>query len=255
MYPGDKLASLIHYLDPQRAIPAAEEEKRLLLRALMNIRPPQPESADFWRLQDEVLQQLLQEKGVLTLADLPQVAPRIYLWQGDITRLAVGAIVNAANNQMLGCFQPLHRCIDNAIHSQAGLQLRLACAEQMQRQGYPEPTGSAKITPGYNLPADYVIHTVGPIVYGELSAQHRQQLADCYRACLALAVDSGVASIAFCCISTGEFRFPNRPAAEIAVATVKAFLAEQPQLKVVFNVFKDIDLHIYQDLLRQPTCP
>lgn len=246
----EKIVKLIRYLDPDADIPAGEHEQRRLLRALMNIRPPQVESDEFWRLQDEVLQEEVRSKGVVKLTELTPVRPNIYLWQGDITRLQVGAVVNAANNQLLGCFHPLHRCIDNAIHSQAGLQLRLACAEQMQAQGHLEATGKAKITPAYNLPSDYVIHTVGPIIYGDLTEQDCRLLADCYRSCLALAVEHGVKSIAFCCISTGEFRFPNEAAAQIAVATVQTFLQTHPELTVVFNVFKDIDWQIYQHLLQ-----
>ncbi|MCT8785465.1 macro domain-containing protein [Glaesserella parasuis] len=150
---------------------------------------------------------------------------------------------------MLGCFHPLHACIDNAIHSQAGVQLRLACAELMEKQGHLEPTGQAKITPAFNLPSAYVLHTVGPIISGALSAKDCELLASCYRSCLELAKQHGIESVAFCCISTGEFRFPNQEAAEIAVQTVKAFLADNPQMKVVFNVFKDVDLEIYRGLL------
>ncbi|MGX2968468.1 protein-ADP-ribose hydrolase [Ursidibacter sp. B-7004-1] len=244
-----KITKLIEYLDERIAIPSSLEEQQNLLRALMNIRPPQAESDAFWQLQDEVLQSQVQAKGVVSLADLTPVRPNIYLWQGDITRLQVGAIVNAANSQLLGCFHPLHRCIDNAIHSQAGLQLRLACAEKMQAQGHLEPTGKAKITPAYNLPSDYVIHTVGPIIRGALSEQDCQLLAECYRSCLTLAVEHKVQSIAFCCISTGEFCFPNDKAAQIAIQTVKDFSAENTQLTVIFNVFKDIDLQLYQHLL------
>ena len=189
----------------------------------MNIRPPQAETAEFLALQDQFLQQEVAEKGVVLLADLTPVQPQIYLWQGDITRLKVGAIVNAANSQLLGCFHPLHACIDNAIHSQAGVQLRLACAELMAKQGHLEPTGQAKITPAFNLPSAYVLHTVGPIISGALSAKDCELLASCYRSCLELAKQHGIDSVAFCCISTGEFRFPNREAAEIAVKTVKAF--------------------------------
>ncbi|MFK5080688.1 macro domain-containing protein, partial [Glaesserella parasuis] len=164
-----KLDYLIHYLDPAIDIPTSTTEKRQLLRALMNIRPPQAETAEFLAVQDRLLQQEVAEKGVVSLADLTPIQLQIYLWQGDITRLKVGEIVNAANSQLLGCFHPLHACIDNAIHSQAGVQLRLACAELMTKQGYFEPTGQAKITPAFNLPSAYVLHTVGPIISGALS--------------------------------------------------------------------------------------
>ena len=246
---NNTLDYLIRYLDPTIDLPTSTTEKRQLLRALMNIRPPQAETAEFLALQDEFLQQEVKQKGIVTLSELTEIQPQIYLWQGDITRLKVGAIVNAANSQLLGCFHPLHACIDNAIHSQAGVQLRLACAELMAKQGYLEPTGQAKITPAFNLPSDYVLHTVGPIINGALSAKDGELLADCYRSCLELARQHGIESVAFCCISTGEFRFPNQPAAEIAVRTVKAFLTDNPQMKVVFNVFKNVDWEIYWALL------
>ena len=175
---------------------------------------------------------------------------RLYLWQGDITRLKVDAIVNAANSQMLGCFQPLHNCIDNCIHTYAGIQLRLKCNEIMQAQGHEEETGKAKITPAYNLPCEYVIHTVGPIVQGPLTKKHEELLASCYQSCLDIAEENGVKSIAFCCISTGVFMFPNKRAAEIAVETVKNWLDETgSDMKVVFNVYKDIDYLFYKNLL------
>lgn len=236
-------------------IPASIEEKRNLLRALMNVRGPAPLPPRVLALQDEELAAMRQEKGVVSLDEIaPSPAdPRLRLWQGDITRLAVDAIVNAANSQMLGCFVPLHRCIDNAIHSAAGMQLRHECARIMHAQGHDEPTGKAKITPGYNLPAKWVIHTVGPIVYGDqATAADCRLLADCYRSCLALADEHRLRSVAFCCISTGEFRFPNARAAEIAVDTVKAYLDAHPDTTleaVVFNVFKEVDKELYKNLL------
>jgi len=229
-----------------------EKAQRELLRALMNVRPPRPLSEEFLRMQDALLSAEREAHGVVDAMTLPAVPSdaRIVLWQGDITRLNADAIVNAANSALLGCFIPCHRCIDNAIHSAAGLQLRAACAALMERQGHPEPTGTAKITAGYNLPARHVLHTVGPIVSGALTEEHRQLLASCYRSCLALAAKSGLKSVAFCCISTGEFHFPNAAAAEIAVREVRAFLAENTSVeRVVFNVFKDADLHIYERLL------
>ncbi len=243
------LDELIRYLHPDIDLPEHEDEKRQLFRALRNIRPPQAESDWFIAHQNAVLQAELAEKGVVSLADLQPICPNIYLWQGDITRLKVGAIVNACNDALLGCFHPLHRCIDNAIHSQAGVQLRLACFELMTKQGHPEPTGKAKITPAFNLPSDYVLHTVGPIIYGDVSERDCQLLADCYRSCLALADERGIETVAFCCISTGEFRFPNPLAGKIAVQTVRDFLATHPKMKVVFNVFKDEDWAIYAKLL------
>ena len=229
-----------------------EKAQRDLLRALMNVRPPRPLSEEFLRMQDALLSAERKVRGVVDVMTLPAVPSdaRIVLWQGDITRLNADAIVNAANSALLGCFIPCHRCIDNAIHSAAGLQLRAACEELMKRQGHPEPTGAAKITAGYNLPARHVLHTVGPIVSGALTEEHRQLLASCYRSCLALAAKNGLKSVAFCCISTGEFHFPNAAAAEIAVREVRAFLAENTSVeRVVFNVFKDADLHIYERLL------
>ncbi len=173
-----------------------------------------------------------------------------YLWQGDITTLPCDAIVNAANSEMLGCFGPCHGCIDNAIHTFAWVQLRLKCAEIRKKQGHREETGKAKITPGYNLPCKYILHTVGPIVRGSLTKRDCGLLASCYRSCLELAEQSGVKSIAFCCISTGEFRFPNDKAAEIAVKTVKDFKSRShSKIKVVFNVFKELDYGIYRELL------
>lgn len=226
--------------------------QRGLLRALMNVRPPRPISEEFLRLQDELLSAEREEHGVVDVMSLPAVPsdPRIVLWQGDITRLAADAIVNAANSALLGCFIPCHRCIDNAIHSAAGLQLRAECAALIERQGHPEETGRAQITAGYNLPARHVLHTVGPIVAGALTDEDRVLLASCYRSCLSLAAAHGLSSVAFCCISTGEFHFPNAAAAEIAVREVRAFLRENDSIeRVVFNVFKDEDRAIYERLL------
>lgn len=237
------------------SIPASIEEKRNLLRSLMNVRMPSPLPDEVIELQDAELAEQRSERGVVELSSIPAspLYPRLRLWQGDITRLVVDAIVNAANSQLLGCFIPMHRCIDNAIHSAAGMQLREECAEIMHAQGHKEPTGKAKITRGYNLPAKWVIHTVGPIVYGEYPTEKDcRLLADCYRNCLALADEKGLESIAFCCISTGEFHFPQDEAAEIAVATVRAYLEAHPDASikaVVFNVFKDKDYYLYKDLL------
>ena len=229
-----------------------EKAQRGLLRALMTVRPPRPLSAEFLRLQDELLSAEREERGMVDAMTLPAVPsdPRIVLWQGDITRLRADAIVNAANSALLGCFIPCHRCIDNAIHSAAGLQLRAECAALMERQRHPEETGTAKLTAGYNLPARHVLHTVGPIVAGALTEEDRALLASCYRSCLSLAAKHGLSSIAFCCISTGKFHFPNAAAAEIAVREVRAFLRENNSIKrVVFNVFKDEDRAIYERLL------
>lgn len=257
----ERLLSIVRTLLDERQeynqvrIPADLRERQRMMRALLNMRPPRAVSSEFVEAQDKELQEQLAEKGVVELADIPASTshPRLRLWQGDITRLRVDAITNAANSRMLGCFVPLHPCIDNAIHSAAGVQLRLECQCLMEAQGHAEPTGEAKLTEGYNLPARHVLHTVGPIVPdGVPTPEQERQLADCYRSCLALADRHGLGSIAFCCISTGEFRFPNRPAAQIAVATVTDYLAAHPETSiqtVIFNVFKDEDYLIYRQLL------
>lgn len=235
------------------AVPADEAEQRDVLRSLMNVRAPKPSGAEFLTIQDEYLKEENARAGIVSLDDLTptKADERIYLWQGDITRLSVGAIVNAANSGMCGCFQPLHNCIDNIIHTKAGVELRYKCHTIMRAQGHEEPTGQAKITPAYNLPCEYVIHTVGPIVQGSLTKRHEELLSSCYRSCLTLAKENGVTSLAFCCISTGVFMFPNERAAEIAVETVRQYYKETGStLRVIFNVFKDIDLTLYQKLLQ-----
>ncbi len=232
-------------------IPADPGRQRVLLRGLMNVRHPAVISRRFLEIQDAYLQEELAAKKVTKLSDLQPVQEGIYLWRGDITTLECGAIVNAANSGMTGCYQPCHNCIDNCIHTYAGVQLRLKCAELMERQGYAEPTGRARITPAYNLPCVYVIHTVGPIVQGKLTRQHCELLKSCYRSCLALADETLVSSIAFCCISTGVFMFPNDKAAEIAVRTVQEYKAETgSKIEVIFNVFREQDERIYRKLLR-----
>ena len=231
-------------------IPGGYEDKKHLLRGLMNVRPPRPVDPEVLTLQDEFLQEELKHKGVVELENLKPVEPQIYLWKGDITRLKVGAIVNAANDQMLGCFVPGHHCIDNAIHTFAGMQLRQDCAKLMAEQNGPEPTGQAKMTKAYNLPCQYVLHTVGPIVYHHVTKRDRELLASCYRSCLEVADAHHLKSIAFCCISTGVFHFPNDLAAKIAVDTVKQYLKETgSRIEVVFNVFKELDEQIYQSIL------
>lgn len=232
------------------SIQAESESQRQLLRGLMNIRAPRRMDAEFLKTQDEYLQAETAAKGITDIDDLTPVQPRLYLWQGDITTLRCDAIVNAANSGMTGCYVPGHRCIDNCIHTFAGVQLRSACARLMAQQGHEEPTGQAKLTPAFNLPCRYVLHTVGPIVTGHVTARDRTLLASCYRACLTKAAESGLESIAFCCISTGVFCFPNEDAAEIAVQTVKEFLQTPTTIKkVIFNVFKDLDKEIYTRLL------
>ena len=231
-------------------IPADTNSQRQLLRGLMNIRAPRRTEAAFLKTQDEYLQGETAAKGITDIADLTPIQPGLYLWQGDITTLKCDAIVNAANAGMTGCYIPNHRCIDNAIHTFAGVELRLACAELMEQQGYPEPTGQAKITPAFNLPCRYVLHTIGPIINGRVTKEDEELLASCYRSCLELAAENGLESVAFCCISTGEFRFPNEQAAQIAVAAVKEFLKQQTSVrKVIFDVFKEEDRAIYARLL------
>ena len=231
-------------------IPSEPERQRQLLRGLMNIRAPKRIGADFQRMQDEYLQSETAAKGITDIADLTPIQQGLYLWQGDITTLKCDAIVNAANSGMTGCYIPNHRCIDNAIHTFAGVELRLACEELMEQQGCPEPTGQAKITPAFNLPCRYVLHTVGPIISSRVTKEDKELLASCYRSCLELAAENGLESVAFCCISTGEFHFPNEQAAQIAVETVKQFMNRKISVKkVIFNVFKDLDKAIYEKLL------
>lgn len=235
--------------------------KRRLLRSLMNVRFPGPVSLEILKVQDELLREELEEKGIVDVMELPVIqdeypcteiknSRRIILWQGDITRLKADAIVNAANPQMMGCFVPCHGCIDNAIHSAAGLQLRNECAQIMEEQGHEEPTGKAKITGGYNLPADHVIHTVGPIVGVQVTEEQKEQLKSCYKSCLKLAEKQGLRSIAFCCISTGEFHFPNKLAAEIAVQVIDKYLSTSEVERIVINVYKNEDYHIYKKLFQ-----
>ena len=252
----------IHYRDLE--VGDNYGEKRMVLRSLMNIRSPKPMKEEVVKIQDEFLTEETKEKGIVSLDRIPTVAEqygsrhifadKISIWQGDITRIQSGAIVNAANSQMLGCFVPCHRCIDNAIHSAAGIQLREECSHYMDRRKiqygsrYEEPTGQAVLTKGYNLPAEYVIHTVGPIVGGVLNNRHRQDLRNCYENVLKCCIENEIRSVAFCCISTGEFHFPNDKAAEIAVETVTGFLKrnESEFDRIIFNVFKDIDRELYE---------
>ena len=234
-----------------KRVPRDAEEQRYFLRCLMNVREPRALSGRFLQVQDELLSREREEKGVVHISDLPPVPGdgRLALWQGDITRLDADAIVNAANSALLGCFRPGHNCIDNVIHSAAGLQLREECAAIMRAQGHGEPTGQAKLTRGYNLPAKHVLHTVGPIIDGPLTDRDRELLASCYRSCLKLAEENGLKSVAFCCISTGVFRFPKDEAARIAVTTVREYLMHSRIEKVVFCVHGDENLRIYQKLL------
>lgn len=231
-------------------MPTHAQEQKQLLRSLFNIRMPQATNNEFLAIQDAYLQTEIAKKGITDIADLTPIQKELYLWQGDITTLRCDGIVNAANSQMLGCFYPCHGCIDNAIHTFAGVQLRTACWDIMKKQGHEEAIGLAKITSAYNLPCSYVLHTVGPMIQGEVTKKDEEQLASCYRSCLQLADENNLKHIAFCCISTGEFHFPNERAAAIAVATVKEYKRQtQSKIEVVFNVFKQNDYEIYQALL------
>lgn len=245
------LGEMPQYRQSAEQIPQDQTSRRRLLRALMNLRPPFPLTGEYIQLQDQLLCAERQEKGVIDISALPPLAdPQMMLWRGDITRLNATAIVNAANSALLGCFHPCHNCIDNAIHSAAGLQLRDECNGIMLRQGYEEPTGQAKITAAYSLPSRFVIHTVGPIIAGELTKRDCELLASCYLSCLELAEQNDIQSIAFCCISTGEFHFPAEEAAEVAIRTVRKYLSDsQNKMKVIFNVFKESDERIYRRIL------
>lgn len=248
----ERLGFLIGYMLDERRItavmPEDEDELFRLYRSLVNTRPPAPVSEEFLSAEDEYLLSAAKSRGVTDISDIAVREPHIRLWRGDITTLRCGAIVNAANSGMTGCYSPCHGCIDNCIHTFAGVRLRSKCSEIMQAQGHEEPTGTAKITPAYDLPCEYVLHTVGPIVQGRLTEKHRELLESCYKSCLELAVKNGVESIAFCCISTGVFGYPQREAARTAVDTVRGFLKEH-SIEVIFNVFTKDDLDIYDELL------
>lgn len=229
-----------------------EREQFRLFRSLVNVRYPTAISREFLELQDEFITEINAGRGIVTLQELEEIQENLYLWQGDITRLKCGAIVNAANSGMTGCYIPCHACIDNCIHTYAGVQLRLECAEIMEKQGHEEPTGFAKITGAYNLPCDYVLHTVGPIIGECVTKKDEELLASCYSSCLRIAMENKIKSVAFCCISTGVFHFPNQRAAEIAVNTVRKFQQNtNNRMKVIFNVFKDEDYGIYRRLLAE----
>ena len=261
------LSEMPQYKEEAADFPKNIESQRRLLRSLMNVRPAGELSSDFLREQDKLLQEEIREKGIVYAADLPSVFEefnfadssqknsfdKMILWQGDITRLAVDGIVNAANSELLGCFVPCHACIDNAIHSAAGLQLRNACYDLMKRQGHYEPTGKAKITSAFNLPANYVLHTVGPIIPIESTPTENDAalLSSCYSSCLELAKKNNLKSLAFCCISTGEFHYPGEQAANIAVDTVYSWLKTTDyEMTVVFNVFKDKDAEFYRKIFK-----
>ncbi|MBR1737560.1 MAG: protein-ADP-ribose hydrolase [Firmicutes bacterium] len=251
---NDKLSYLINYLICERSdikcisVPTDEEKRFDLYRSLVNIRPPSLADEEYLKAEDEYLTALANKKGITDISDLTPIKDNIYLWKGDITTLKCDAIVNAANSGMTGCYSPCHNCIDNCIHTFSGIRLRYECAQLMEKQGYEEPTGMAKITNSYNLPCKYVIHTVGPIVNGRLTQQHIRLLESCYTSCLEIAVQNNITSVAFCCISTGVFGFPQYEAAQTAVSAVKNFI-ENTAIKVIFNVFKEADYEIYRKLL------
>ena len=256
MNQGERRRELIQFLLREREetgrvkIPVDTGEQKRLLRSLLNIRRPAPADSRFLAVQDAYLQEETAGKGVTDFSSLTPEEDGLYLWQGDITTLRCDAIVNAANSGMTGCYVPCHGCIDNCIHTFAGVQLRLACARLMERQGHGEETGGAKITPAYNLPCRYVLHTVGPVVDGDVTDEDERLLASCYRSCLELADENGLKNVAFCCISTGVFRFPRTLAAQIAVRTVREYRRETHSgIEVLFNVFKDEDYDIYRGLL------
>lgn len=263
MNQSERLNRLIEYFLSERSeyrdieVPDDYNGKQRLLRSLMNVRMPSSAPEDIISIQDEFLKTEAEEKGIVTLSDIPLLKDNISLWQGDITRLEVDAIVNAANSALLGCFVPCHGCIDNAIHSAAGIEMREECEKIMEAKRkhygiwYEEPNGRAIITKGYNLPAKHVIHTVGPVVQGAVTSKNREDLASSYESCLSLAYEHKLESIAFCCISTGEFHYPNKDAAMVAITTVEEFIRKHPDAfeRVIFNVFKDEDLRIYRKLL------
>ena len=249
-------ADSVQYKDLQT--PADTEGKRRILRSLMNIRMPKKLDGSVLAVQDEYLRERIRENGIVTLSEIPVIRDGMSLWQGDITRLSVDAIVNAANSQMLGCFVPMHTCIDNCIHTFAGVQLRAECNRQMNQlrirygRDYEQPTAVPMLTDGYNLPAKKVVHIVGPIVEDRLTPALENDLADCYRNTLDLCAENGLHSVAFCCISTGVFRFPPERAAQIAVKTVEQWLKAHDGAmgRVIFNVFSDKDRMIYEHLFQ-----
>lgn len=244
----DKLIGILSGERGEKAPALAESRKPDYFRALCNVRPPEPVSDEFLKLQDEYLSARTRERGVVDVNKF-EYRGNIALWRGDITRLNCGAIVNACNCALLGCFVPLHGCIDNAIHSAAGVQVRLDCNAMMK--GGTEPNGRVRVTKGYNLPCRYIFHTVGPQVAGRVTAQNRADLRSCYLSCLNKAEELELDSIAFCCISTGVYGYPKEEACALAVATVREWLSGRGgNLNVIFNVFSEEDEGIYERRLR-----
>lgn len=240
----DRLIEILSEERREKIPPLSESEKPQYFRALCNLRMPLPATEEFIKLQDEYLSEQTQKRGIVNVANL-DYRGGIALWQGDITRLNSDAIVNACNSKLLGCFQPLHNCIDNCIHSFAGVQVRLDCQKIMQ--GGDEPNGKVKVTGAYNLPSKYIFHTVGPIVAEKVTAQNESDLQSCYISCLEKAKEMNLKSIAFCCLSTGVFGYPKDEACSLAVRTVKAWLAKDGyNIKIIFNVFTDEDKKFYE---------
>lgn len=254
----EKLLYLINYLAKENKInidelSSNEIELKNLFRSLMNMRPPNDISEDYLKIEDKFLQEELDKKLITNIENLKLIKNNLYLWKGDITALKIDAIVNAANSAMLGCFYPMHKCIDNAIHSAAGTRLRLFCRDIINKSGGYLETGDAKITPAFNLPCKYILHTVGPIIKNKVSKKDEELLSLCYKSCLNLVVENNIESVAFCCISTGEFRFPNDLAVDIVLSSVNDFLKGNKKLniKIVFNVFKDIDYELYNKKIKE----
>ena len=236
------------------AFSAGYARKRALVREYMNRRAPIPVPQEILQVQDALFWTESVERGIVPAQELPESLDGISLWQGDICRLSADGIVNAANKSLLGCFLAGHACIDNVIHSYAGMQLRNACAKLIAEQdGREEECGNAKITLAYNLPSKYVLHTVGPMVGRELTEKHRADLRSCYTACLNLAAERGLESVAFCCISTGVFNFPRGEAAEIATGAVVNWKMRhrETKMKVIFNTFLPEDTRIYREILER----
>lgn len=245
----ERLKYLVEYLLKEKNIdietPTTHDELFSLYRSLVNIRESGPVSQEFLQIESLMLKEETKQKGIVEL----NTSNSIVIWKGDITRLKVDAIVNAANNRMEGCFIPGHHCIDNAIHTYAGVELRNECHQMMKQQGFLEPIGKAKITKAYNLPSRYILHTVGPMINNHITSHDEFLLASCYESCLRLAEQHHLKSIAFCCISTGVFHFPQRKAAEIAIQTVQKYLQISNIQQVIFNVFSDLDEDIYHQIL------